>query len=86
MKIKKKFNLSYWLRKIYTSKFYFKRKHYGYLNALISCFPKFLSSILKFLFYMILIKQYKREIYFNRALGFLNALLGRKSTYRPKLD
>ena len=68
------------------SKFYFKRKHYGYLNALISGFPKFLSSILKFLFYMILRKQYKREIYFNRALGFLNALLGRKSTYRPKLD
>ena len=68
------------------SKFYFKRKHYGYLNALISGFPKFLSSILKFLFYMILRKQYKREIYFNRSLGFLNALLGRKSTYRPKLD
>ena len=68
------------------SKFYFKRKHYGYLNALISGFPKFLSSILKFLFYMILRKKYKREIYFNRSLGFLNALLGRKSTYRPKLD
>ena len=68
------------------SKFYFKRKHYGYLNALISGFPKFLSSILKFLFYTVFRKQNKREIYFNRASGYLNALLGNKSTYRPKLD
>jgi len=68
------------------SKFYFKRKHYGYLNALISGLPKFLSSIFKFLFYMILRKKEKKEVYFNRASGFLNALLGRKSNYRPKLD
>ena len=68
------------------SKFYFKRKHYGYLNALISGFPKFLSSILKFLFYMIINKKNKKEIYFYRALGYLSASIGRKSSYRPKLD
>ena len=68
------------------SKFYFKRKHYGYLNALISGFPKFLSAILKFTFYTIFRIQNKREIYFNRASGYLNALLGKKSSYRPKVD
>ena len=68
------------------SKFYFKRKHQGYLFALISGFPKFLSSILKFLFYILIKEQNKKQIYLNRALGYLNALLGRKSSYRPKLD
>jgi len=68
------------------SKFYFKRKHQGYLFALISGFPKFLSSILKFLFYILIKEQNKKQIYLHRALGYLNALLGRKSSYRPKLD
>jgi len=68
------------------SKFYFKRKHQGYLFALISGFPKFLSSILKFLFYILIKKQNKKQIYLHRASGYLNALLGRKSFYRPKLD
>ena len=34
------------------SSFYFNKKHYGYLFALIKIFPKFLSSLFKFIFYL----------------------------------
>jgi GT2 family glycosyltransferase len=67
------------------SKFYFNRKHYGFLKAFIDGLPSFLSAILKLLFYS-LINHKKKGIYLHRALGFLNALFGNKSYYRPKID
>ena len=67
------------------SKFYFNKKHYGYLKAILECFPSFLSAILKVLFYF-LINNKKKGIYLHRVLGFLNALLGKKSYHRPKID
>tara|TARA_B100001057_G_scaffold19056_1_gene17602 strand:+ start:861 stop:1745 length:885 start_codon:yes stop_codon:yes gene_type:complete len=67
------------------SKFYFNKKHYGFLKAISECFPSFLSAILKVLFYF-LINNKKKGIYFHRVLGFLNALLGKKSYHRPKID
>ena len=67
------------------SKFYFNKKHYGFLKAIFECFPSFLSAILKVLFYF-LINNKKKGIYFHRVLGFLNALLGKKSYHRPKID
>ena len=67
------------------SKFYFNKKHYGFLKAIFECFPSFLSAILKVLFYF-LINNKKKGIYLHRVLGFLNALFGKKSYHRPKID
>jgi len=68
------------------SKFYYNKKHKGYIYALIESLPKYLSSIVKFLFYFIINKKYKSKIYYNRVLGFYNAMIGKSSWYRPKID
>jgi GT2 family glycosyltransferase len=67
------------------SKFYFNKKHYGYFTALAQGLPSFFSAILKIIFYFITNKKNKKKIYFCRASGFLNALLGKPSWYRPKI-
>ena len=68
------------------SKFYFNKKHFGFFKAIIECFPNYISSILKFLFYTLINSSFKKKIYFNRASGFYNAFLGKSSWYRPKID
>ena len=68
------------------SKFYFSKKHFGFLKATMECLPTYISSILKFLFYLLINNNFKKKIYFNRASGFYNALLGKSSWYRPKID
>ena len=67
------------------SKFYYNKKHYGFLIAILNGFPTFLSAILKLLFYSLFNKK-KKDIYLHRVQGFLSALLGRKSYYRPKIN
>ncbi len=67
------------------SKFYFNKKHYGYIFALFNGLPNFATSFLKFLFYLILNNK-KKNIYLNRSMGFINALLGKSSNYRPKIN
>jgi len=67
------------------SKFYFNKKHYGFLVAIFNGLPSFLSAVLKLLFYFFLDKK-KKEIYSHRASGYLNALLGKKSFLRPKIN
>ncbi len=66
------------------SKFYYNKKHYGFFTAFLKGLPSFISALLKFLFYFFL-KRKKSRIYLNRLLGFINALLGKKSSYRPNL-
>ena len=68
------------------SKFYFNKKHYGLSRALIEGLPQFLLSALRLLFFKINKNKNKQKIYFNRASGFFNALIGKPSWYRPKLD
>ena len=68
------------------SKFYFNKKHYGLSRALIEGLPQFLLSALRLLFFKIIKNKNKQKIYFNRASGFFNALIGKPSWYRPKLD
>ena len=67
------------------SKFYFNKKHGGYLNAFIKVCPIFISATFKMLMYFF-INNKKKRIYFYRVLGFLNAALGKKSFYRPKIN
>ncbi len=67
------------------STFYFHKKHYGYLSAMIKILPKLSSSLIKFVFFLITFQKYKSEIYKHRLLGIINSVLLRKSWYRPKL-
>ena len=67
------------------SKFYFHKKHSNYLTALIYGFPSFFSAILKYLFYLITLNSKRRAVYLHRALGYLNAAIGKKSYYRPNI-
>ena len=68
------------------SKFYFNKKHFGYLKAFINGFPKFISSIIKYLFYFLINNKEKKIKYFNRASGFFNAATGKSSWYRPNIN
>ena len=65
------------------SRYYYNKKHFGFFKAIKECLPSYFSSILKFLFYFLLNNKTKKKIYFNRASGFYNALLGKSSWYRP---
>jgi N-acetylglucosaminyl-diphospho-decaprenol L-rhamnosyltransferase len=67
------------------SKFYFNKKHYGYSKAFLATFPKLITSAIKYIFYFILINDYKKNIYKMRFLGLFNSMLGKKSFYRPKV-
>ena len=67
------------------SKFYYQKKHSGYFTALINGFPSFLSAILKYILYLITLNSKKRSVYLHRAMGYLNAVMGRKSFYRPNI-
>ena len=67
------------------SKFYFNKKHYSYLNAFFKVCPIFISATFKVLLYFFINKR-KKEIYLCRMYGFLNAALGKKSLYRPKIN
>ena len=65
------------------SKFYFNKKHYGYLYSFIILSPSLMSSILKFILFKIVRNKKKEIIYRMRFLGLLNSLLLKSSFYRP---
>tara|TARA_Y100000591_G_C21733137_1_gene645216 strand:+ start:207 stop:1046 length:840 start_codon:yes stop_codon:yes gene_type:complete len=65
------------------SKFYFNKKHYGYMNAIIKTFPNLISSLIKTLIYSVILNKSKRDIYFMRVKGLLNSYFLSKSYYRP---
>ena len=67
------------------SKFYFNKKHYGYLKAFLSVFSNLVSAKIKFLYFLITFNSYKRKIYQMRLSGLLNSIVGKKSFYRPNL-
>jgi len=66
------------------SKFYFNKKHYGYFTAFLQGFPKFFSSLIKYIFFSFIKKKVKQKIYLNRVLGFINAAINKKSWYRSR--
>ena len=68
------------------SKFYFNKKHFGYTRAFVKGFPKFISSSVKYFFYLLIKDKIKQKIYLNRASGFLNAAKDKPSWYRPNSD
>ncbi len=68
------------------SSFYFHKKHYGYVFALFKIFPKFISSIVKTIYFKVISNNKKKDIYYCRLSGILNSILLRKSWYRPKIN
>ena len=67
------------------SKFYFNKKHYGYLNALKKIFANLISAKIKFVYYFITFNHHKKKIYKMRILGLINSMFGKKSWYRPQI-
>ena len=67
------------------STFYFNKKHYGYMNSLYKISGKFLSSLIKTIFYFLVFKKSKQKIYQHRLSGLFNSIIGRESWYRPNL-
>ena len=65
------------------STFYFNKKYNGYLYALKSVYKKLISSILKYIFYLLSLNKKKRLIYKHRASGLFNSIIGKPSWYRP---
>jgi len=68
------------------STFYFNKKHYGYFKALAKVSRSFLSSIIKMIYYFLILNKNKRKIYYQRFSGLFNSIIGNKSWYRPSLD
>ena len=64
------------------SKFYFNKKHYGYLNSLSKIFANFISANIKFFFYLLTFNSHKRKIYQMRILGSFCSITGSKSFFR----
>ncbi len=65
------------------SKFYFNKKHHGYLIALFKVFKNLISAKLKFFYYLITLNTFKRKIYQMRLLGLISSMIGKNSYYRP---
>ena len=68
------------------STFYYQKKYKGLIVALIIISPKFFSSLIKTLFYLLILNHEKKDIYYCRLSGIFNSILGKKSWYRPSLD
>ena len=67
------------------SKFYFNKKHYGYLIAVFKVFNNLISAKIKFLYYLITFNTFKRKIYQMRLLGLVSSMIGKNSYFRPKI-
>ena len=68
------------------SKFYFNKKHKGFLIALFIIIPNLFSGIFKYFFYLVIFNSYKKNIYLMRISGIFNSILGKKSWYRPNIE
>ncbi len=67
------------------SKLYFNKKHRGFFVSLFLGLIILLQNFLKYSFCLITLNQ-KKNIYRMRMSGVINALLGRRSWYRPETN
>ena len=65
------------------SSFYYTKKNKGFFFALFLNLKKFISSILKYFFYLFAGNNLKKLIYKHRVSGLFNAMIGNSSWYRP---
>ena len=67
------------------SKFYYHKKHFGYLYGFLKIFRNLISAFLKSIIYSILGNNKKKTFYKARLSGCMNGLLLKKSWYRPNI-
>ena len=66
--------------------FIFNNKKYkGFVISFLIVFPKLCSAVFKIIFYLLLMNREKKEIYYQRYSGLVNAIMGKSSWYRPKV-
>jgi GT2 family glycosyltransferase len=66
------------------STFNYHKKYKGFIISFLMFFPKLISAIYKVLIYSVLLNK-KKEIYYQRLSGLFNAIIGKRSWYRPKI-
>ncbi len=68
------------------SKVYFNKKYSNFFVVILKFLPELSIISLKFLLHLLFMKNEKSKIYYYRMSGMFNALIGRKSWYRPNLS
>lgn len=66
------------------SRVYFKKKHESYINAIYWGFWQCIKSTTKYFIYFLINKK-KSTIHYAKLSGYLNAILNRQSSFRPKI-
>ena len=66
------------------SYYYYNKKHFTFLYALLITIDKVISYSLRVLFYSIFFNKNKKK-YKQRLSGLLNSYIGKSSWYRPKI-
>tara|TARA_B110000116_G_scaffold243045_1_gene232609 strand:+ start:628 stop:1494 length:867 start_codon:yes stop_codon:yes gene_type:complete len=66
------------------STFNYHKKYKGFLISTLIILPKLSSAIIKFIIYLMIFNR-KKKIYYQRLSGLINAILGKKSWYRPRI-
>ncbi len=64
------------------SKFYFNKKHYGFLNAITKISLNFSAACFKYLIYLLFFNSHKKKIYKMRLCGIFASIVGKKSSFR----
>ena len=67
------------------STFNYHKKYEGFFISFLIVFPKLCSALFKIIFYLLLMNRKKKEIYYHRCSGLINAIMGKSSWYRPKV-
>ena len=67
------------------STFNYHKKHKGFLISFLIIFPKLIYAVFKVLLYTLLLNKKKKDIYYKRYSGLMNAIMGKGSWYRPKV-
>jgi len=67
------------------STFYYHKKHKGFFISFLIVLPKLSSAVFKVILYVLLLNKEKKEIYYHRYSGLINAIMGKSSWYRPKV-
>ena len=67
------------------STFNYHKKYKGFIISFLIVLPKLSSATIKVMIYSLIFNKEKREIYYQRLSGLINAIIGKPSWYRPKV-
>ena len=67
------------------STFNYHKKYKGFFISFLIVLPKLISAVYKFIIYTLIQNKEKRDIYYQRYSGLINAIMGKDSWYRPKV-